>query len=446
MHYNRIYGAYGAILVIGAISMHDYIEQDKQVLIRKNIIDSWERCRTLGLLPEDMHRILQINSTELNSILKENEELMNIALPYIEKMRTILHHSDFFIGLCNNENVIFYSDCKSNQFNELGWQTGCILSETNIGNNALGTCILTGEPTIVMGHEHYLETLHHCTEYAVPIHNVENDVIASLAIVLFDDTASEGFLTMLIMVGHGIEKELFQKIKNNQLTNITEILSEYNEGIINNASILSHEIRNSLSVISAYVQLLQLEQSLTPDKGDRILKEITRVNKLLEDFKRLTKPVRFGFANSSMQDILISVIESMSPKAIVRHIAIELETPQESIGEIPVDKDAIKQVFINLIENAIQAMEDGGLLNIRLYLRHNPSVMVIEFKDNGAGIPEDQISNIFNIFYTTKKTGNGLGLSLCTSIIKGHGGQIYANSIPGEGSTFTIELPFKSKK
>ncbi len=98
-------------------------------------------------------------------------------------------------------------------------------------------------------------------------------------------------------------------------------------------------------------------------------------------------------------------------------------------------------MFINIIDNAIQAMENGGTLTIEWYIEQKTKEVVIKFIDTGPGIPPNQIDHIFKIFHTTKKNGSGLGLHICQTIIKSYGGNIEVDSILGQGATFIVKLP-----
>ena len=130
----------------------------------------------------------------------------------------------------------------------------------------------------------------------------------------------------------------------------------------------------------------------------------------------------------------------MKPKAELNKVEI-IYRPNEKDIYIKADKSALHHVFINIIDNAIEAMEDGGTLTIEWYVEQETDEVDIRFIDTGPGIPSDQINQIFKIFHTTKKSGSGLGLHICQSIIKCYGGNIEVDSVPGQGATFIVKLP-----
>jgi signal transduction histidine kinase len=109
------------------------------------------------------------------------------------------------------------------------------------------------------------------------------------------------------------------------------------------------------------------------------------------------------------------------------------------VTEINCDPDKLKQVFINIISNGLEAMPDGGA--VRVYTEILQNGIEVRIADEGMGIPEEELEHIFEPFYTTRETGSGLGLSISYKIIEAHGGEIWAYSEPAKGSSFIIQLP-----
>lgn len=410
--------------------------------IRQHICASWGRCIKLGLSPRHLPRLQSVSNCRLELIKKRHKTLIGKAREYISKMKLVLPNKNVVIGLANNEGILFHVEGSYPELESIGYQPGYIHSELNMGNNAIGTCIYTREPTAIIGAEHFLESLSEWASFAAPIYNIDNELEAVFMLIMPEKLANKNIFGMVMMAARGLEKELRLLQERTELMSANEMLSEFGEGIIKTASMLSHEVKNSLSNISAYIQLLQLEKILDNKSSGKILTEISRINRILDDFKRLTKPVHMNFSRHSLNDILRSTIEIMKPKANIRGIQFNISIPEELIW-VRGDKNALQQVFINIIENAIQAMEGSGEGSISVELKYNKEneCILIEFTDTGPGIPEDKIDQIFKLFYTTKENGNGLGLSLCQSIIKYHRGEIKVDSVVGQGSTFTIILP-----
>jgi len=110
---------------------------------------------------------------------------------------------------------------------------------------------------------------------------------------------------------------------------------------------------------------------------------------------------------------------------------------------VPLVADQITQVFLNIVINAVEAMPSGGDLHIETMLSESGAWAVVRFHDTGAGIPQEQIANLFEPFYTTKADGTGLGLAISYGIVERHGGEIDVSSQPGKGTTFVVRLPMR---
>jgi signal transduction histidine kinase len=408
--------------------------------MRKNIILSWERCKKAGLMPQDLPIIKTISTFELDDLIRHNQNLIDIALPYMKEIKTAIPQKNSVVVLCNKDCVVFYKLGHAPELAKLGIDVQHIVREDNLGTNCLGMCIAINKPVTVFGNEHFLEVFKGLAGFAVPIHGLNGRVLGALGIYMKNDYATYSMLGMLTVAAKGIENQILLSSKYLEQEAMNRILTEFNHDIVNTASMLSHEVRNSLSTISAYVQLLRLERVLDYSRADKILMEVSRVNKLLDDFKSLTKPAQLNFMRHSLNELLRYAADIMLPKAQMENIHISLVMPEQHVF-VKVDKDAMEQVFINLIENAIQAMKKGGVLTIRLSKKDQSNMALIEFEDTGVGIHEENLSEVFKIFYTTKKGGSGIGLTLCKNIIRNHNGNISVQSKVGEGTTFFVELP-----
>ncbi len=241
-------------------------------------------------------------------------------------------------------------------------------------------------------------------------------------------------------------------ISNEKLLQQQLIQSEKLSAIGELISGIAHELNNPLTGVMGYSQLLQLRKDL----DDRARESLLKINNLamrcqkivqnLLSFARKQKPERIM---SSVNDILERTIELRNYELAVNNIEIVRELDR-NLPKTIADTHQLQQVFLNVITNAEHAMLQShgrGRLVIRSRADHPNSRIVVEIADDGPGIPEAQISKIFDPFFTTKEVGKGtgLGLSLSYGIIKEHGGNIYAVSRPGEGATFSIELPIISR-
>nr|WP_249435796.1 ATP-binding protein [Paenibacillus sp. Marseille-Q4541] len=201
---------------------------------------------------------------------------------------------------------------------------------------------------------------------------------------------------------------------------------------------MAHEVRNPLTAIRGFVQLSKVQSYNIQPWYDVIMSEITRVTELTAEFLQFSKPHASNMRAESLKVCVERVISLSESDATSRGHELILDIKDDSIY-IYMDRDKIVQVLLNLVRNALEAMDNPGHVIVevsRLELN-----AVIRIKDTGGGISPDQLQHIFNPFYTTKDEGTGLGLSLCQKIAQDHEGSITVYSVLGVGSTFTLMLP-----
>lgn len=201
---------------------------------------------------------------------------------------------------------------------------------------------------------------------------------------------------------------------------------------------VAHEIRNPLTAVKGFLQILQGGQSLKKQYLDVMYAEITRIEDIIHELLLLAKPNSVKFTDKNIHTILEHVVTLMETEAIKENVRIETSFYHEQLM-VNCDDGQIKQVFINLVKNSIEAMPKGGKVFIKTHqeLGH----VKITLTDTGYGISQEILSNIGQPFYTTKEKGTGLGLAVSFSIIDTHNGKMTIDSTPHKGTTFTITLP-----
>ena len=208
---------------------------------------------------------------------------------------------------------------------------------------------------------------------------------------------------------------------------------------------LTHEIKNPLNSIAIQIHLMQrfADKAQGEFKNDmqdivRVLKEeVDRLNNLSKEYLQITKSPPLEMKKSSVQALLAEVIELAQPLLSLSQIALNVKR-DEAVPEIYLDRDKMKQVFLNIINNAIDAMPQGGTLTISTNTR--TASVVISFADTGTGIPDESGDKVFQPFYSTKSNGTGLGLTLAKNIVEAHGGTISIESRQA-GAMFLVEIP-----
>ncbi|MGB9627246.1 MAG: ATP-binding protein [Thermodesulfobacteriota bacterium] len=206
---------------------------------------------------------------------------------------------------------------------------------------------------------------------------------------------------------------------------------------------IAHEIRNPLGIITGSVETLQKREDpkIRAEMMDYILEESKRIDGLIGTFLDFSKPKEPQRIRCDLLDVLEKTLFLISPQAHTHHVEIQKEVPKKSIW-VKVDMDQIKQAFMNLCINALEAMPQGGVLRISVSENRWDKVMV-SFSDTGKGIPKEVRTRIFEPFFTTKERGTGLGLFIAHRIITQHGGEIALAEGSRGGSTFMVSLPLE---
>lgn len=209
---------------------------------------------------------------------------------------------------------------------------------------------------------------------------------------------------------------------------------------------LAHEIRNPLSSLDIHVQLLEEDLSLTApevrhqlsNRLEIIRGELHRLENIVSQFLRLAGPSAVEAGPVNIGEVVARVRAVLEPElqkrsiVLVPVVAPDLPTMQADAGQLT-------QALLNLAINAIQAIERDGRIEIRVV--NEERSITVEVRDTGPGVPGDKLSTVFEPYYTTKPEGTGLGLWIAQQIAVAHGGQIYAQNVPGGGTLFALQLP-----
>ncbi|MCB1102078.1 MAG: PAS domain-containing protein [Kiritimatiellae bacterium] len=209
---------------------------------------------------------------------------------------------------------------------------------------------------------------------------------------------------------------------------------------------VAHEIGNPLNSLTIHLQLMMRElgdcppdvQASLGELLDVAQREVTRLDQIITQFLKALRPTQPAFERASLREVVDDTLQFLHHELRDRDILVEIDTAEDLPAAL-IDRNQIKQAFFNIIRNAMQVMPGGGLLKI--WLGANDRFVYVAFKDNGPGIPADELSSIFEAYYTTKLEGTGLGLMIVQRIIRDHGGELEVHSEPQSGTTFTLYLP-----
>lgn len=237
-----------------------------------------------------------------------------------------------------------------------------------------------------------------------------------------------------------------QDITEFRRTSTQKYQSEKLKALITMASILAHELGNPLNSLTIHLQLISRAIKTLPKKHkEKILRlsnitqtEVKRLDSIVTRFLQATRPLKPRFFEGDIHRILDETLELLGPELKKNKISVEKDYA-EGIPMIYLDHIQMRQAFINIIKNAIEAMPRNGILEIQTILDNNH--IKVSFTDNGIGIPSDELDKIFEPYYSTKRSGSGLGLVVVHRIIHDHGGAIEIKSKIGKGTTVIIYLP-----
>jgi two-component system, sporulation sensor kinase A len=202
---------------------------------------------------------------------------------------------------------------------------------------------------------------------------------------------------------------------------------------------VAHEIRNPLTSLKGFTKLLKDADDTIRHEYLRIMEsELNRINDIVGELMLVAKPQAVSFEKTNIKDLIYSVVRLLETQAIIKNIQIWVNVA-DSVPPVFGVENQLKQLFINLLKNAIESMDHEGEIQIKI--ANNGSFAYIVIQDQGCGIPADRLKTLGEPFYTTKEKGTGLGLMVCFKIIEEHGGNIHFSSIEGQGTKVEITLP-----
>jgi signal transduction histidine kinase len=205
---------------------------------------------------------------------------------------------------------------------------------------------------------------------------------------------------------------------------------------------VAHEVKNPLNAILLHVEvarakLAQGDTEVGPEM-EIISREILRLDRVVKTFLDFARPVELNLSIVPVQELVSEILDLARPQAEGSQIRINVEQAAES-AEVRVDRDLLKQAFLNVVVNAMETMPEGGELGVHSSV--NEDTAEIRISDTGPGIPPELRDKIFRLYFTTKKEGSGIGLAMAFRIVQLHDGTIDFTSEPGKGTTFFIRLP-----
>jgi two-component system NtrC family sensor kinase len=265
------------------------------------------------------------------------------------------------------------------------------------------------------------------------------------AAIIYEDrheVATIGFFRDLretLRMKEALEKTQIQLLQSEKMASLGKL-----------AAGVAHQLNNPLGGITLFTKLVMEEYEIE-DKAredlQRILKDAERCRDTVKELLEFARQTRQEMRPHDVNQALSRTLFLLENQAIFQNIEIEKDLAP-ALPPVPADIQQLNHMFMNIILNAVEAMEGRGSLRLRTALSRERNQVIIEISDTGPGIPEDVVPRIFEPFFTTKEEGKGtgLGLSLVYGIVEDHGGHITAESKVGEGTTFIIELPLTQEE
>ena len=271
----------------------------------------------------------------------------------------------------------------------------------------------------------------------------ERGLEARVEVKSFDDIGRLGeafnsLLTKLERARRRVERYHYEQMKRaDRLASIGEM-----------AAGIAHEIKNPLAGIAGVIQVLRKEHAVGDPKRvvlDEVLVQVERMDKAVRNLLSFARPPEPKMTPADINELIGKLLDFLAPQFARNSISVERKLTT-GLPWLTLDPDLMQQALINIALNAIQAMPEGGKFVVETRSvkpdGNNPGSIEILFSDTGKGISLENLSRIFNPFFTTRQQGTGLGLSITQRIIEQHGGEISVMSSPEKGTTFTLSFPY----
>ncbi|HHY73988.1 MAG TPA: PAS domain S-box protein [Bacillus bacterium] len=241
----------------------------------------------------------------------------------------------------------------------------------------------------------------------------------------------------------GVTEDITKVVEREELLTRSEKLSTVGQL----AAGIAHEIRNPLTSIKGFLQIIKSEGNVPSSYTNIMLDELDRIETIINEFLFLAKPQQeIKFEIQSFKPILDQVISLMQAEANLKGIEIEVELDEIAMLKVKSNANHLKQIFINIIKNAMEALQSKGTIFIKGQVTNPKSMITIRVIDDGPGISQERLKKLGEPFYSTKEKGTGLGLMITRKLLEDHGGDLFFESELGKGTEVIVYLPLIGEK
>jgi len=393
---------------------------------------------------------------EISRTVTSSLDLDEVLVATMQGIQEILHVEAGSLVLVDEETgeLVFRRTLSPEQ----GWITGRTLQP---GQGVVGHVVATGQP--------YMANDVSTSDLSLPRVNGENSLIPRAVLVVpliirdriigaielinklgsaFIDADLDLLQTMAGSVAVAVENaqlyaELADFTHELERSQAQLVQAEKMAAIGRLASSIAHEINNPLQAIHNSLHLAMMEKLPEEKRSEYVglgQKEVERLIEIVQRMLDFYRPSKGGVVQTDVKKVLKDVLVIAGKR--LQHGRIRVYTRlADNLPPVPAIPDQLAQVFLNIMINSIDAMPEGGDLRIGTLLTEDGEWVLVAFRDSGPGLTPEQISNIFEPFYTTKPSGTGLGLAISYGIVERHGGTIEVSSKPDQGATFLVRLP-----
>ncbi|GAA0351655.1 CheR family methyltransferase [Bacillus horti] len=348
---------------------------------------------------------------------------IKLANRKLQRLHTAIEQSPNIVVICDMNNNIEYANLKF--YENTGWTTEEIHTQKQVP-------FLYFEELTTDEYQQYLDRFKSNKPWIGEMKYLDKAGHlhwASVTVLPFKDEF-EGTMQNLILA-----EDISEKKHAEQILKRSEMMSALGEL----AAGIAHEIRNPLTALKGFTRLMQSENNGNANYLSIMMDEFVRIETIITELLGLSKPSMLSYEKKDIVEILEDVKMLLETQAIIKNIQIVTEF-KRGIGLIKCVPNQLKQVFINILKNAIESMDNGGEVVIKAKKKNRDWIQV-QIKDQGPGIPEEVLSRIGQPFFTTKEKGTGLGMMVSFKIIEDHNGRMLVDSEEGKGTVIDIMLP-----
>lgn len=407
--------------------------------VRPITLESWKRCEELGLEPGSL-KFKFLSDEELEQKLQENSLLIENSKPYMDSISMSLTGVPHMVALSDSEGWIidFRGVPEKLGGKKFGLCLGASWAEKNIGNNGIGTALETKRPVLVYGVEHFGMLYGSCACIGVPI-VLNEKIIGALDISVPVQYAHPARLHIAIACARSIESDVLHSHKKPKVIISDDKLSATNQLI----ATAVHDLKNPLAVIRGLGQLGQItaDSSKMNSYFARIIKQADEIDNMVAELLSIFRPEKM--VSNKVAPVVEEVFHTFKP--ICNSKNIELLLINNADKSIKMNKKLLKRAIENLVNNAVQVMDKGGMITISTELDEDSILILIE--DTAGGIPKELSQTLFEPFSYRRSGGTGLGLFMAYhTITSTHKGELWYETEAGKGTTFYIKLPIAQRK